>query len=76
MFDADDHCSPAKAKTNNRKQKDSRQLLKIGIPKRDLSGIYRNDIEAYHQLMLDLIDLATISTVLVLNGTPVKRIVC
>ncbi|WP_454802042.1 FGGY-family carbohydrate kinase [Mucilaginibacter phyllosphaerae] len=41
--------------------------------KRDLSE-YHNDIEAYHQLILDLINLQVYATQLVLKGTPVKRI--
>jgi sugar (pentulose or hexulose) kinase len=41
--------------------------------KRDLSD-YHNDTEAYHQLILDLINLQVYATQLVLKGTPVKRI--
>lgn len=41
--------------------------------KRDLSE-YHTDIEAYHQLVLDLINLQVFATGLVLKGTPVKRI--
>ncbi|MES2110550.1 MAG: FGGY family carbohydrate kinase [Bacteroidota bacterium] len=40
---------------------------------RDLAG-FRNDTEAYHQLVLDLVNLQAASTQLVLKGTPVKRI--
>jgi sugar (pentulose or hexulose) kinase len=40
---------------------------------RDLSN-FSNDIEAYHQLILDLIEIQVISTQLVLKGTAVKRI--
>ncbi|WP_428327387.1 FGGY-family carbohydrate kinase [Mucilaginibacter sp.] len=40
---------------------------------RDLS-VFKNDDEAYHQLVLDLINLQVASTQLVLKGTPVKRI--
>ncbi len=40
---------------------------------RDLAG-FKDDIEAYHQLMLDLVNLQLASTMLVLNNTPVKRI--
>ena len=40
---------------------------------RDLAS-FKNDTEAYHQLMLDLINLQVASTQLVLKGTPVKRI--
>lgn len=41
--------------------------------KRNLDG-FKNDIEAYHQLMLDLVNLQIASTQLVLKNTPVKRI--
>ncbi|HEY0244838.1 MAG TPA: FGGY family carbohydrate kinase [Mucilaginibacter sp.] len=37
-------------------------------------GDFKNDTEAYHQLVLDLINLQSASTQLVLKGTPVKRI--
>lgn len=53
--------------------------LKTSLPQdmnfadRDLSA-FQSDTEAYHQLMLDLVRLQTISTELVLKGTPVKRI--
>ena len=40
---------------------------------RDLAT-FKNDTEAYHQLMLDLINLQVASTQLVLKGTAVKRI--
>jgi sugar (pentulose or hexulose) kinase len=40
---------------------------------RDLSE-YTNDIEAYHQLMLDLVALQAYATQLVLKGTEVKRL--
>jgi hypothetical protein len=40
---------------------------------RDLSG-FKNDTYAYHQLVLDLIDLQVISTGLVLKNTKTKRI--
>src|ERR1700744_4854417 len=40
---------------------------------RNLSD-FKNDTEAYHQLVLDLINLQSASTQLVLKGTPVKRI--
>jgi len=40
---------------------------------RDLSE-FKNDTEAYHQLILDIIQLQVTSTTLVLNGTLVKRI--
>jgi sugar (pentulose or hexulose) kinase len=35
---------------------------------------FNNDIEAYHQLMLDLVKLQFASTQLILNNSPVKRI--
>ncbi len=35
---------------------------------------FKNDTEAYHQLVLDLVHLQVISTKLVLNDSPVKRI--
>ena len=41
--------------------------------KRNLDD-FKNDIEAYHQLMLDLVNLQIASTQLVLKNTPVKRI--
>lgn len=40
---------------------------------RDLSA-FANDVEAYHQLVLDLVNLQVESTRLLLNSTPVKRI--
>ncbi|MDO3640858.1 FGGY-family carbohydrate kinase [Mucilaginibacter sp. L3T2-6] len=40
---------------------------------RDLAG-FKNDTEAYHQLVLDLVNLQAASTQLVLKNTPVKRI--
>jgi sugar (pentulose or hexulose) kinase len=40
---------------------------------RDLSA-FSNDVEAYHQLIFDLVNLQVESTKLVLNNTPVKRI--
>jgi len=40
---------------------------------RDLTG-FKNDTEAYHQLVLDLVNLQAASTQLVLKDTPVKRI--
>ncbi|MDB5133576.1 MAG: rhamnulokinase [Mucilaginibacter sp.] len=45
----------------------------INFAKRALSH-FKNDTEAYHQLMLDLVRLQAISTQLVLEGTSVKRI--
>lgn len=40
---------------------------------RDLS-LFSNDIEAYHQLMLDLVELQTISTKLIIDDAQMKRI--
>ena len=40
---------------------------------RDLAG-FKNDTEAYHQLMLDLTELQIAAAALVLEGTKVKRI--
>lgn len=40
---------------------------------RDLSA-FKNDVEAYHQLIMDLVDLQIASTNLVLKGTNAKRI--
>jgi len=40
---------------------------------RDLAG-FSNDIEAYYQLMIDIVQQQKISTSFVLKGTPVKRI--
>ncbi|BAU55031.1 FGGY-family carbohydrate kinase [Mucilaginibacter gotjawali] len=40
---------------------------------RDLSG-FKNDLEAYHQLMIDIVQLQALSTNLVLKNSPVKRI--
>lgn len=40
---------------------------------RDLKT-FRNATEAYHQLMLDLVDLQFRSTSLIINGTPIKKI--
>jgi sugar (pentulose or hexulose) kinase len=40
---------------------------------RELSQ-FSNDIEAYHQLMMDIVSAQKVSTELVLNGNPIKRI--
>ncbi len=37
-------------------------------------SVFKNDIEAYYQLMMDLIDMQVISTGLVLSNTKAKRI--
>lgn len=49
------------------------ELTKEIFIKRDLAS-FATDEEAYHQLMLDIISQQTISTQLVLNGSPVKRL--
>ncbi|WP_345950666.1 FGGY family carbohydrate kinase [Mucilaginibacter sp. PAMB04274] len=53
--------------------KDSTGLITSGFSKRDLAA-FATDIEAYHQLMLDLASLQYQSTQLVLQGTSVKDI--
>lgn len=56
------------------KYSDTKKLLhECPFSKRDLSK-YSNDVEAYHQLMLDLISQQYFSTMQVLKGTAVKRI--
>ncbi len=45
----------------------------IKFCKRDLSG-YTNDIEAYHQLVVDIVDVQLLSTQLVIGDSQVKRI--
>ncbi|WP_211166310.1 FGGY-family carbohydrate kinase [Mucilaginibacter robiniae] len=52
---------------------DSTGLITSGFAARDLAG-FANDVEAYHQLILDLVDLQYSSTQLVLKGTQVKDI--
>ncbi|MES2827963.1 MAG: FGGY family carbohydrate kinase [Bacteroidota bacterium] len=53
---------------------DSENHLKESLfGKRDLNG-FSSGVEAYHQLMLDLVNLQKISTEMVLKGTKVKRI--
>jgi sugar (pentulose or hexulose) kinase len=51
----------------------STDLTKSKFQSRELSA-FKNDMEAYHQLMIDLIDMQVISTGLVLNNTKAKRI--
>ncbi|MVN22692.1 FGGY-family carbohydrate kinase [Mucilaginibacter arboris] len=53
--------------------KNSIELKESVFAQRDLSN-YATDAEAYHRLILDLIDLQKESTQLVLEGTDVKRI--
>jgi sugar (pentulose or hexulose) kinase len=50
-----------------------RQPKHLRFEERQLSD-FRNDAEAYHQLIVDLIDQQVISTQMVLKGTMVKRI--
>jgi sugar (pentulose or hexulose) kinase len=50
-----------------------RQPKHLRFEERQLSD-FRNDTEAYHQLIIDLIDQQVISTQMVLKGTMVKRI--
>lgn len=49
------------------------QLQKSAFEQRNLST-FTNDVEAYHQLMIDIVAQQTISTNYVLNGCAVKRI--
>lgn len=53
--------------------KNEGQLQKSAFEQRDLNS-FDDDVEAYHQLMIDLIAQQTISTNYVLNGCTVKRI--
>jgi sugar (pentulose or hexulose) kinase len=49
-------------------------VLKVsGFEKRDLIN-YENETIAYHQLMLDLVHLQAISTNLIIQNTPVRRL--
>jgi len=48
-------------------------LVTSGFSSRDLSA-FASDTEAYHQLVIDLVNLQYTSTQLVLNGTDVKNI--
>jgi sugar (pentulose or hexulose) kinase len=49
------------------------QLQKSAFEQRNLNS-FADDVEAYHQLMIDLVAQQTISTSYVLNGCKVKRI--
>jgi len=51
----------------------SKHEQNLNFAERDLSA-FKNATEAYHQLIRDLIRLQVSSTLLVLKGTPVKRI--
>ncbi|MEJ6981899.1 FGGY family carbohydrate kinase [Pedobacter sp. P351] len=48
-------------------------LASSGFDKRDLSA-FSNADEAYHQLIIDLVNLQSVSTFMVVKGTDVKRI--
>ncbi len=61
---------------NNKKEnsRSEEEALKICLfEQRDLAS-FKNDEEAYHQLMLDIIAQQYLSTQLILKGTKVKRI--
>ena len=59
-------------KTNNKGELSS--VLKVsGFEKRDLIN-YKNETIAYHQLMLDLVKLQAVSTNLIIQNTPVRRL--
>jgi sugar (pentulose or hexulose) kinase len=49
------------------------ELQKSAFEQRDLNN-FINDVEAYHQLMIDIVAQQTISTNYVLNGCKIKRI--
>jgi sugar (pentulose or hexulose) kinase len=53
--------------------KDNTGLITSGFTNRDLS-VFANDVEAYHQLVMDLVSLQQTSTQLVLQGTDVKNL--
>jgi sugar (pentulose or hexulose) kinase len=59
-------------KTNNNNELNA--VLKVsGFEKRDLIH-YKNETIAYHQLMLDLVKSQAISTNLIIQNTPVRRL--
>jgi sugar (pentulose or hexulose) kinase len=61
-------------KNNFKKSQDNKISLKTSLfAKRNLDD-FHNDEEAYHQLMMDIIEQQFLSTQLVLKGTIVKRI--
>jgi sugar (pentulose or hexulose) kinase len=52
----------------------SAEVLKVShFAKRDLSD-FENETVAYHQLMLDLVELQAVSTGLIIQNTPVRRL--
>jgi sugar (pentulose or hexulose) kinase len=55
------------------KKNNNKRLTDSGFASRDLK-IFDTDIEAYHQLMLDIVAQQVRSTNLVLQNTPVRRI--
>jgi len=55
------------------KQPDVININESAFVSRDLAD-FKNDTEAYHQLILDIISLQFTSTTMVLKDTPVKRI--
>jgi sugar (pentulose or hexulose) kinase len=58
----------------NQMQDPGEEFSKLSrFPSRELS-LFKNDIEAYHQLIIDLISLQVASTGLVLKDTKIKRI--
>jgi sugar (pentulose or hexulose) kinase len=59
---------------NSENNSEINQVLKVsGFEKRALMD-YKNETIAYHQLMLDLVQLQTISTNLIIQNTPVRRL--
>jgi sugar (pentulose or hexulose) kinase len=69
VFDADIISHLKKTHT----QPASTNITQSNFVSRELSN-FKNDTEAYHQLILDIISLQFISTNFVLKDTPVKRI--
>jgi sugar (pentulose or hexulose) kinase len=63
-----------RSKKDNIKETDVKTLINSSVfGKRDLS-MFKNDEEAYHQLMLDIVDQQYASTQLVLKGAGIKKI--
>jgi sugar (pentulose or hexulose) kinase len=61
------------AQTALHSQKQDGELQKSAFEQRDLNN-FGNDTEAYHQLMIDIVNQQTISTNYVLEGCKVQRI--
>lgn len=59
--------------TKNRDVRSSMDVHPITFSARNLND-FANDNEAYHQLMIDIIEQQKASTVLIMKGAPVKRI--